>query len=235
MWRFPCTELQFSFVRPLKKCWKCCGETKVLRNLLQDDKKPLFELYLSWGKMLVVHNHPLVVIPSQHTQTHNLKTTPDWPMSTHWLIKHDAASWHHYITGNKPLLLYFRPGSIHLHFWKVSAKHSRSTVVPPEDFSPLQAGGRQPISHNVPQPFRHGSHWIDILPESRVAVSDGGFQRHLEKNQMVESIVKKAPLVKSKNNLSPSHCWGCKSHLRRRWFQDKMRMPEFFQEGERFL
>lgn len=119
MWRFPCTELQFSFVRPLKKCWKCCGETKVLRNLLQDDKKPLFELYLSWGKMLVVHNHPLVVIPSQHTQTHNLKTTPDWPMSTHWLIKHDAASWHHYITGNKPLLLYFRPGSVHLQLAKL--------------------------------------------------------------------------------------------------------------------
>lgn len=52
------------------------GTKRPLRNLLQDDKKPLLELCLSWGEMLVVHNHPLVVIPSQHThrQTHNLKT-----------------------------------------------------------------------------------------------------------------------------------------------------------------
>lgn len=36
-------------------------------------------------------------------------------------------------------------------------------------------------------------------------------------------------------NLSPSHCWGCKSHRRSRWLQDTTKMPEFLQEGNRFL
>lgn len=56
------------------KVLKMLFEQEALRNLLQDNEKPFSKLCLSWGKMLVVHNHPLVVIPSWHTHTHNLKT-----------------------------------------------------------------------------------------------------------------------------------------------------------------
>lgn len=61
----------------------------------------------------------------------------------------------------------------------VVCKNSRSTVVLAEYLGPLLASSSESISHNVPQPFKDGSCWLDKLPESRVTVANGGFQCNL--------------------------------------------------------
>lgn len=49
------------------------GVAEILRNLLQHNKEILFNVSLPWSKVIVVHNHPLVVIPTKHTHTSTSK------------------------------------------------------------------------------------------------------------------------------------------------------------------
>lgn len=42
---------------------------KDLRNLLQHNKEPLFNVSLPRSKVVIVHNHPLVIIPTKDTQS----------------------------------------------------------------------------------------------------------------------------------------------------------------------
>lgn len=49
------------------------GVVETLRNLLQHNQEILFNVSLPWSKVIVVHNHPLVVIPTKHTHTSTSK------------------------------------------------------------------------------------------------------------------------------------------------------------------
>lgn len=130
-------------------------------------------------------------------------------------------------------------------FYLMIKTNSRSTVVLREDFCPVLASSSESICNNVSQPLHDCSSGLNIFPESRVAVANGGFQSNLQtekerKKNKSSKIISAFPLKKKKNHILlynvkykeilPSRCLGCKSHPQRRWIQGRMRMPEFFQE-----
>lgn len=60
------------------------GVVEILRNLFQHNKEILFNVSLPWSKVIVVHNHPLVVIPTKHTHTHI--QTGDTTFNFNWFV-----------------------------------------------------------------------------------------------------------------------------------------------------
>lgn len=65
-------------------------------------------------------------------------------------------------------------------FFLMSKTNSRSTVVLRENVCPVLASSSESICNNVPQPLHDCSCGLNIFPESRVAVANGGFQSNLQ-------------------------------------------------------
>lgn len=118
---------------------------KVLRNLLQHNKEPLFNVSLPWSKVVIVHNHPLVVIPTKHT--HAYSTHPNWAYNLwltsvywsvflYWLCIHvahvevtDSALWNKHFTAVWPkwLLMWLRHSPLYRQ-WPFSASFIHRTA-----------------------------------------------------------------------------------------------------------
>lgn len=58
--------------------------------------------------------------------------------------------------------------------------HSRAAVEASEDRGPLRPAAGQPVGHDVPQPLQDAASGVQVLPEGRVVVPNGGFQRYLQ-------------------------------------------------------